>query len=322
MKNNKGIALISLAITIVFIFLLATIVITTSIQSLRRMSLENFKNELEEVQRKVDEKAKDYANFKKINATATYKDYFINIFGTAPNFLKDNEKKAEAVIKANPLLETNKKSDLVFYFTEKDVKQYLGLNGIGDIIVDFSTRYVYSVKGCRDPDNNQIYYSAKDYGGNLVVAESNKTNSILSDSETLLKVKTKINLIGNVNLYPITINVISKLEDDTNYPLVKVYYSKGNSDNDSWIEIDDLNINNNAINFILYDIGVYKFKVVDSSGAFKISDKIQISDELPDNTSEIEAGTMVKLPDEWKFKGNSTTVDAISVGNVKYSTSS
>ena len=286
MKNNKGITLISLGVTIVLIFLLATIVITTSIQSLRRMSLENFKYELEEVQRKVDEVVSDYAIYRKTNSSATYENYFTNKFGTSPSLLKNNEEKAEAVILANPILNTNKESDLVFYFTEKDVKQYLGLKGIKDIIVDFSTRYVYSVKGCKDPDNeNKIYYSAKDYGESLVVTESSKiTSSLSGDSTVTLTASGTNNLVGNTKIYDMKLTIGNRNPNGTDYPITKVYYSKESEAEEignTWVEIKDIKVDNDIVDFVLYDEGTYQFKVVDSSGAFKLSNLINVTFDTP-----------------------------------------
>jgi len=122
MKSSKGITLTSLAITIVLTLILATIVIKTSIHSLKTMQLENFKSKIEEVQRKVDEISSSYDNYKKVNVDASYKEYFESKFGSSPGFLKDNEGLAKELLETKENLNNNKESELIFYFKENRIK--------------------------------------------------------------------------------------------------------------------------------------------------------------------------------------------------------
>ncbi|MCI8309185.1 MAG: hypothetical protein HFJ45_03035 [Clostridia bacterium] len=277
MKNDKGVTLVFLVTTIIIMFIIAAVTGIASMRTYYDMQFETFKAKLEEVQKKVNEISEDYGLYTKTNNSASYADYFKSKFsGSAPDLLKNNLAKVTDVLNSNSTLNTNKESDFVLYFTENDVKKYLGLKGIDEIIIDFSTREVYSVNGCKDPENRDIiYYCSRDYNENTNVSEyKDINNSTLSaEQTTLLTTKVK-KVVGSTTMYQITLEVQNRPIDGTYYPLSKAFYStdKGTT----WIEVDSAKILGDKVEFVLYEAGIYQFKLVDSSNSFKTSNNIRL----------------------------------------------
>jgi Tfp pilus assembly protein PilE len=270
MSNSKGVTLISIVVTITVLIILASITAVASKDAYTQMKFEKFKAKLEEVQKKVDEISTDYGVYLK-NTTDTkpsYANYFISKFGTSPSIFSNvsNDDFSNYIRSITP-------SDTTFYFHEDDVKKYLGLKGIDDIIVDFSTRTVYSVKGCKDPDDeDKIYYTSSQYGKDQVVT-TNNTSTLNKVTATQSKA-----IIDGTTMYQITLDVIySSTSGDTNYPITKVYYSKDSGN--TWTKVSNANINNDdyEITFVLYDEGTYQFKVEDSSGIIKTTDELKLN---------------------------------------------
>lgn len=177
MKNNKGITLISLVSSILLLFILAATTVTTSMNAYKQMKFEGAKAELEEVQKLVDEIASDYQTYlsEKGNTTLGYSDYFNDRYKESSSDgktifeamkLKNNLEKLEGGLQsAYP--DIGQDSEFAFYFTENDLTKYFGLKGIEEVIVNFSTRKVYSVKGIKDSnDTTKVYYTPEDWGAN------------------------------------------------------------------------------------------------------------------------------------------------------------
>jgi Tfp pilus assembly protein PilE len=276
MRNQKGVTLISLIATIIVMIILAAITTVTSMNTYNEMKLESFKAELEEVQKKVNEIAADYEIYSKKNGEETsYSNYFSYKFnGSSPALLSENSSnltKARTNV-LNVHNEIDDSSNTVFYFTEADIQKFLNLKGIDDIIVDFSIRQVYSVEGCKDPENSStIYYTPSDYGENTVIYEAEVSSSLSSlDATSTLKT------VVDTKMAQITLTINRSTESNTkDYPISKVYYSKDSGS--SWIEVTNFTISGNYIKFVLYEEGTYSFKVTDSSGAFVTTSETEVT---------------------------------------------
>jgi Tfp pilus assembly protein PilE len=265
MRKSKGVTLISVVTTVLILIILAAITAVTSMDAYNQMKFETFKEKLEEVQKKVNEISSDYGVYLKKNSGGTYANYFASKFeGSYPQYFSQvyNNSKFDKVKEAKSILANDVLSSTLFYFQESDVEKYLGLKGIEDIIVDFSTRTVYSVKGCKDPnDSNKIYYTLSDYKESTVVDSTTSDSNVKSSliDATLTATSTK-KTSGTTTMYQIKL-VVSNRGSGIKYPIEKVYYS---TDNTNWVKVSNPTINDDTVSFILYTSKKYYFKVVDS----------------------------------------------------------
>lgn len=206
MKNNKGITLISLISSVVLIFILASITVITSTNSYKQMKFEGAKAELEEMQKLVDEIATDYQTYlSEQDTTKEYKDYFKDRYNADfnNNLLSSHQTEASQLLGKYSSLKSE--NNMIFFFTKDDINKYFDLKGINDVVVDFSTRTVYSVSGIKDPDDKtKIYYTSSEWGDNRKVSPSSKeNNSVTVKAEQVKKdvsnFDVKITITGKIN---------------------------------------------------------------------------------------------------------------------------
>ncbi len=179
MGNQKGITMVSLVITIIIMLIIASITIVSSIKAYNMMRYETFQAELEEVQSAVNELCETYSVEKSLNSDLTYSTFFENKFGNVPKLVSESisENGVQELVSSYSALSVN--SQYTYYFNTEDIKTYLGLEvSLNSIIVDFSTRYVYSVEGCVNPSNDDvIYHTLSEMDGETNIYE-NKNSSV------------------------------------------------------------------------------------------------------------------------------------------------
>lgn len=257
MGSNKGITLISLITALLLVTILTSITVTTSVNSFNQMKFEAAKSELEEVQKIVNEVAADYQVYLKeikgTDAGTEYVDYFEARYRDYSFFYKllaNHEDEAENVINNYPEIDAT--SEKAFYFTTDDLVKYFGLKGISDVVVDFSTRTVYSADGIKNPRNKGYYYfTPADWGADTVINKS-------SPEEDLPVVTASA--ISNYELtYDIQLIVSPKIKTS----IKEVYFYK----NGRYTKVDNFReLNNEVENIIRITVkgkGRYQFMVVD-----------------------------------------------------------
>ena len=179
MGNQKGITMVSLVITIIIMLIIASITIVSSIKAYNMMRYETFQAELEEVQSAVNELCETYSIEKSLNSDLAYSTFFENKFGNVPKLVSESisENGVQELVSSYSALSVN--SQYTYYFNTADIKTYLGLEvSLNSIIVDFSTRYVYSVEGCVNPSNDDvIYHTLSEMDGETNIYE-NKNSSV------------------------------------------------------------------------------------------------------------------------------------------------
>ena len=213
MKSNKGITLISLIASLLLVIILAAATITTSMNAYNQMKFEGAKAELEEIQKLIDEIAADYQSYlKEKGTTKTYAEYFTDRYN-ASNFSSKLLSAHKADVKNLMAYSTdvenaaNNSSPTAFYFTADDLVKYFDLKGIDSVVVDFSTRTVYSVDGIKDSnDSTKIYYTPADWNSKVVVT----TTGAASTTSTITA--SKVSKSGNT--YDIQIILSPKLAND------------------------------------------------------------------------------------------------------------
>lgn len=272
MKDQKGVTMIMLVAIIAILIILASVTIVSSLNAYRQMRYNTFTAVMDEVQGKVDEICADY----KLKGYDSYTEYFSNVYGDSPDLLENVSSKKIDYIANTYQDELAGHEEYIFYFSSEEVKKYLDLSGIDDdsFIIDFSTRYVFSVNGCKDPKNTEIiYYTPIDYknsvlsnnGGIIETNESEIKSALQGISESNVEILTR--KVGNTTIYIVNLK-ISYATDGTKYPIKKVFFSKGTKEN--WVEVTDYKENSEKntidIEFTLSESGSYKFKVEDTSG--------------------------------------------------------
>ena len=177
MRNKRGVTIVFLVITIVIMFIIASITITSSIGAYRTMVYQTFKTELEEIQEAVNETCESYSIERSLNNDLNYSNYFTDRFGSSPVLVGEAtaEEGVEEVISLYAALAVN--SQYTYYFNTEDIKTYFGLEvTLKGIIVDFSTRYVYSVEGMADPSDNSVkYYTLSEMNGETNIYENEES---------------------------------------------------------------------------------------------------------------------------------------------------
>lgn len=155
LKNEKGITLLTLIITVIVMVLLTGTAIAYGTNSLQTMKFQNFRFELEQIQGKVDVIYEKLQNGQEYYTTTSGVEKYYNTLGqyintssAALNRLQD--------IKGNSVSTTNYR-----YFSRQDLERDLDITSDpGDVIINFHTREVISVNGFTFEGTN--YYRLED----------------------------------------------------------------------------------------------------------------------------------------------------------------
>lgn len=267
MKKQEGITLIFLTVTIVILLVLAGIVITSSIDMYKKMRYENYLAQLEELQGAVDKICEKYKSEGYISYADPIEGFFIEKYSKIPGTLSvaTNKDNAQKIISKYFSNNSDFHSGYVFYFYSTQIEEFFNIHGIDfDIVVDFSTRYVYSVDGCANYDDSEIVYSLIDLEESNIIQQN--SGSIVSNSSGITFTQTKLQS-GTTNMYKITLvlNYIDGAEGK--YNINKAYYSIDGGE--KWINVEylgDCEYTDNSVSFYIYDSGTYYFKIEDTSG--------------------------------------------------------
>ena len=145
MKNNNGITLIIVIMTVILLTILMGLIITSSIDTYYRSKFVNFETNIKLIQKKVDMALEERIDYE-----------------TLGQALNDEQKAKLAEIIANdnnnmistedPLAETLR------YFSSNDIKEDFELSDIrGEFVINFANREVISLDGAEK--NDVMYYT-------------------------------------------------------------------------------------------------------------------------------------------------------------------
>ena len=230
------------------------------------MKFEGAKSELEQMQKKVDEIATDYQTYLKEKSSVTeneYTHFFADRYGNGSTdvgvfdkmLIKNHESEAKTIIDKYSLASENNQ---IFYFSKDDLNKYFDLKGIKDVVVNFSTRKIYSVEGIKDPDDKtKIYYTSSEWGSDTSVE---KTETESSKPTVVVDGEPTKNIMNDVTTYEVTLKVTGKINK-----ISEVYVGIG----DNYSKNEDFKIisSNDTETKIKVTVtgasGTYKFRVVD-----------------------------------------------------------
>lgn len=166
MKKTKesGITLISLVITIIMILILASIGVTAGTSTINVSRFNQFKNEIEMIQAKVNE-ANQNGNINIGENLTEEQAKTLEIKDVSDVIYKDKTDDEKAKIK-----------DGFKYFSKQDLEKYFDLSGVKrDYLINIEYRYVVSLEGVKY--NDKTYYMAEEENTGLYNVEYKDKNS-------------------------------------------------------------------------------------------------------------------------------------------------
>ncbi len=163
MKNEKGITMISVVISILVLLLISSITITFNMEAYRMVKVQNFISQLKVIQAKVDDVAEskkeiETLGFTKLSAIAQTKkeDYvFFQQILNDPIFYN-----IDTTSSWTPNLDEDKEN---YYYFDSEMLKQLGLkNQELTVIINFKTRNVIAKQGVKQ--EGKTYYRQYDLG--------------------------------------------------------------------------------------------------------------------------------------------------------------
>lgn len=145
MKNNKGITLIIVIMTVVLLTILMGLAITSSIDTFNKSKFISFETNIKLIQKKVDIALEERIDYK-----------------TLGHSLNEEQKAKLATIIANDsndMISTEDPSaETLRYFSSNDINEDFELSDIrGEFVINFANREVISLDGAEK--NNVMYYT-------------------------------------------------------------------------------------------------------------------------------------------------------------------
>lgn len=142
MKSNKGITLIMVIITIVFLSLLTTLIVKNGVDTYEKSQVINFETYMKMIQKKVDLLVENGVDYNTIGSPVS----------------DENKTKLQTIINSNSAIATqNVDSNTLRQFSAEDIANIFKINDVNDeIIVNFANRDVISLNGIKN--NNTMHY--------------------------------------------------------------------------------------------------------------------------------------------------------------------
>lgn len=302
MKNQKGITLVSLIVTIILVLILSTVGLNASLSAYRNMKLQNFIAKMKVIQEKVNTIKDNYRNWEGYNQSkeqdegyykdvlgfekppATEKGNFEVIIGKICDYydVEDKNNVTEILQKVPSFQASDADFGNYYYFDSKAIEEKLDIKNIDEIkvLINFATGNVIELNGVSESGNSNVkIYRLYDYGaGNQLIVSAKNDGKIIIKSEIIknygLKKRVKISLVSNKTIIKGdgTTENIDVLEDEI--PLInKVYYKVANTVDgtgnlilpNNWTDayqLENFEFINNEAYFNLNITGKYIFKVI------------------------------------------------------------
>lgn len=280
--NQKGITLITMAVTIVLMILLVGVTVELSTDNIDKSEMISFVSYMQAIQTKVDFIAEN---------NDEYLEYGTILSDTKRNALQ------EILNKNNEVFLTTTDSTYLRYFDSKHIKTDLELENIDDeIVVDFNTREVISLNGTKY--ENEMYYSQYNLpGGQALKQQTEEVNRNLNWNEIVSNING-LNATFTIKGIGITNGTLSYGKEDS-LGIIKwktiTNYTKKN------VDVTTENIT---------ESGTYYFRLVDNTSG---KDNIGSNNSYP--------SVELKLTNTPKLQGNLTDLStSYNYSNINDST--
>ena len=169
LKNNKGITLSALVITIIVLLIIASVATVSGISSTNYVKFENAKAQFKVMQSEIDSLYSEYINIKDVTEKEKWKNDKFTGAIKGSNF--ETELDSSIVSQTlNGLTIDSTNRDNYMYLSAEFIKSNLQLDGITyNFIVNLDEREVRLYGGVEY--QNEMYYSAKNFGIKVVKPE-------------------------------------------------------------------------------------------------------------------------------------------------------
>ncbi len=143
MKNNKGITLIIVIMTVVLLTILMGLAITSSIDTFNKSKFISFETNIKLIQKKVDIALEERIDYKTLGH---------------PLNEEQKAKLATIIAKDNKISTEDPSAGTLRYFSSNDINEDFELSDIrGEFVINFANREVISLDGAEK--NNVMYYT-------------------------------------------------------------------------------------------------------------------------------------------------------------------
>lgn len=165
MKNENGVTMVSLVVTIILMVILASVTTYSGIESYKDMKKENYIAQLKVIQEKVNLIAEEYQNWEGKSSDTNINNYLGTGVGghSGLGFSKITDGETTLI---KLIEEASDSKENYYYFSTDNIKDQLGLKGFEksgmSVAVNFGTRNVIEKKGIKQ--DNVEYHSLKDFG--------------------------------------------------------------------------------------------------------------------------------------------------------------
>ena len=201
LKDNKGITLSALVITIIVLIIIASIAAISGISATHYIKYQNAKSQFQVVQSKIDSLYSEYNNLNNITEKENWKnDKFAGVIKYSDFANKLDSSIVSQTLDGLTIDSTNQ--DNYMYLSAEFIKNNLQLDGITyNFIVNLDEREVRLYGGVEY--QNKMYYSAKDFGIETIEfdgigkwfykKDSNGRKTIVTNKKLELKIGDYIN---------------------------------------------------------------------------------------------------------------------------------
>lgn len=133
MKEQKGVTLIIVIITVIFLLLIAGIAITSGVDTYKNSKVTRFETYMKMIQKKVDIAVEEKANYTTMGTELT----------------SEQKSRLQSIITNNDFIETDSVEEKKLrYFSANDIATYFNIKDVNDeFIINFANREVISLNG-------------------------------------------------------------------------------------------------------------------------------------------------------------------------------
>lgn len=255
MKNNKGITLIALVITIIVLAMLVGMTGYTSMDVIKNTKLEVFTTEMKIMQEEVN---RLYQKTKTGDGT-------IQIDGETYNIIKNDNNAYETLGKeltevpkdCTPFFEAAGISDTTgFRYYDTNTIEKLELEGITrEFLVNIETRYVISLKGVENKD--KMYYTLEELSDSTYNVDYNNPH----DENNNDWFDFEYSIVPLDSSWQVTVNITKNTKYVNKY---NIRYQKDGTD--YWETVKQNADSDDEIIFEIKDPGIYNLKIEDATG--------------------------------------------------------
>lgn len=239
-KDNKGITLVALIITIILLLILTSVTLYTGIDTYRFSKVNAFVAEMQLIQSKVD----DMKNGNNIDELLQ-----IGTEVTSNNSLN--------YAFANNEISSNNSSEYRYFTKEMIFNEFNIENATSDVMINFTTREVVSVNGI-EYEGNKYYTQYKLPNGQILINESQNQNSRdLLDFNSVIDGKINNSLVIEMNGLNATIRI-------GDIQIINGTLEYKEKDSEYWTSITNYTEKEKEYKVNISKSGIYRFRLKDN----------------------------------------------------------